>query len=117
VRFIAGLLFAAIVACGIDFEFVGRLVDRGPRTLLPYDAFLVEVHRRTPPGSSIAIEAPAPKFQPDYAYRYYRAVYRLPGRRVIPLKDADDRDHPERLAQADFVATWDGKRGALRNAR
>ena len=111
-RFIAALLFGAIVVCGIDFEFVGRLGERG-LTPQPYDAFLDDVHRSTPPGASIAIEVPR-DLEREYAYRYYRAMYRLPGRRVVPLKDVQDRAHPERLAQADYVASWDGKRGTLR---
>ncbi len=116
-RFIAGLLFAAIVACGIDFEFVSQIFDFTRPAISDYDRFLLEVRRRTSPGSSIAIDALAEKFQPDYAYRYYRASYQLAGRRVIPLKDRDDRDHRERIAQADYVAVWDGHRGTLRSAR
>ena len=117
-RFIAGLLFAAIVACGIDFEFVRQLPDFSDASISGYDRFLMDVRQRTPPGASIAIDAPAEKFQPDYAYLYYRASYQLAGRRVIPLKDRDDRDHRERIAQADYVAVWDGKHGTLqRRAR
>lgn len=112
-RFIAGLLFAAIVACGIDFELVRQLPDFTRPSMSEYDRFLMDVRRRTPPGASIAIDAPAEKFHPDYADRYYRASYELAGRRVIPLKDRDDRDHRERIAQADYVAVWDGKHGTL----
>lgn len=105
-RFLAGLVFAAIVACGIDLQFVRQLPDFRRLVVLQYDHFLIQVARRTPPGASIAIYVPTPKFEPEYAYRYYRAVYRLPGRRVIPLRDPDDREHPERMAQADYVAAW-----------
>lgn len=115
-RFIAGLLFASIVACGIDLQFVWQCPDFAPVATPEYDRFLLEVRQRTPPGTTIAISTPAEKFQPDYAYRYYRASYQLAGRRVIPLKDRDDRDHPERAAQADYIAVWDGHRGTLRRS-
>ena len=105
-RFLAALVFAAIVACGIDLQFVRQLPDFGPTAMLQYDHFLIEVAKRTPPDSSVAIYVVTPKFEPNYAYRYYRAVYRLPGRRVVPIMDADDRSHPERMAQADYIAAW-----------
>ena len=76
-RFLAGLVFAAIVACGIDLQFVRQLPDFRRLVMLQYDHFLIQVARRTPPGASIAIYVPTPKFEPEYAYRYYRAVYRL----------------------------------------
>ena len=104
-RFIAGAVFAAIVVCGISLQFVAR----APAPLTGYDRFLIEVDRRMPAGTSIAIYAPASRFEPGYAFSYYRAVYRLPGRRVVPLKDPDDRDHPERMAQVDYIAAWDAK--------
>jgi len=106
VRFLAGLVFAAIVAAGIDLQFVRQLPDFGPVATLQYDLFLRQVARRVPEGASIAIHVPSRRFEPDYAYRYYRAAYHLPGRRVIPLRDADDREHPERIAAADYVAAW-----------
>ncbi len=102
----AGLVLAAIVACGIDLQFVRQLPDFGPVAMLQYDQFLIEVARRTPPGSSVAIYVPATRFDPHYAYRYYRATYYLAGRRVVPLRDADDREHPERMARADYIAAW-----------
>ncbi|HEX6099610.1 MAG TPA: hypothetical protein VF432_25070 [Thermoanaerobaculia bacterium] len=105
-RFLAGLVFAAIVVCGIDLRFVRELADFRPGTTLQYDRFLREVARRTPPGASVAIHVSTRRFEPDYAYYYYRAVYQLPGRRAIPLKDPDDRDHPERLADVEYIAAW-----------
>ena len=105
-RFLAGLVFAAIVACGIDLQFVRQLPDFGPTAMLQYDYFLIEAAKRTPPGASIAIYVHTPKFDPNYAFYYYRGAYQLAGRRVIPLRDADDREHPERLATADYIAAW-----------
>lgn len=101
-----GLVFAALVAFGIDLRFVGELPDLRPSVTIQYDLFLAEVARRTPPGASVAVYGPTRRFEPDYAFRYYRACYRLPGRRVIPLKDRDDREHLERMAQADYIAAW-----------
>lgn len=103
---LAGLVFAAIVAFGIDLQFAGELPDLRPSVTIQYDLFLAEVARRTPPGASIAVYGPTRRFEPDYAFRYYRACYRLPGRSVIPLKDRDDREHLERMAQADYIAAW-----------
>lgn len=102
-----GLLFAALVAFGIDLRFVGDSPDLRPSKTIQYDLFLAEVARRTPPGASIAVYGPAGRFEPDYAFRYYRACYQLPGRRVIPLRDRDDGEHPERMADADYIAAWD----------
>jgi hypothetical protein len=106
VRFLAGLVFAAIVVCGIDLQFVRQLPDFGPVSRLQYDSFLIEVARHTPPGASVAIYVQVPRFDPDYAFYYYRAAYYLAGRRVVPLKDPDDREHPERMAGAEYIAAW-----------
>lgn len=103
---VPGLVFAALVAFGVDLRFVEELPDLRPSVTIQYDLFLAEVARRTPPGASIAVYGGSVRFDPHYAFLYYRACYRLPGREVIPLKDRDDRDHPARLAGADYVAAW-----------
>jgi hypothetical protein len=71
-----------------------------------YPEFLQGVRERTRPGDSIAILVPARHWNEGYAYAYYRASYFLAGRRVIPLVMPDDRDAPENLGMADYLATW-----------
>ena len=110
---LAGAVFAALVVCGIDLRFVKDLPDLTPAVTQEYDLFLNEVARRTPAGAAIAVYGETRRFEPDYAFRYYRACYRLPGRQVIPLKDRDDREHPERIAQADYIAAWVAPRNPL----
>ena len=101
-------VFAAIVIAGVDLSFASLLLDRRqPDPTPPYESFLHEVARRTPPGAKVAILVPDRGWARDYAYRYYRASYVLAGRRVIPLLAPDDQPHLERMREADFIAAWD----------
>lgn len=116
-KILGGLLFAAIVAGGIDprrvrFLFVDRTALGAQLTLAPdaqaptYPRFLEEIARRTKPGDSIAILVPMRHWTGGYAYAFYRATYFLPGRNVIPLIDLEDAMHPERLREARYIAAW-----------
>ena len=112
-RLFAALLFGAILVGGIAPLYLRALVGgaerdvyRPDRRTPEYPAFLAEVARRTKPGQSIAIVVPMRHWDAGYSYAYYRASYFLAGRRVVPLVDPDDRVHPERLREADFIAAW-----------
>ncbi len=112
-RFVAALLFGAILVGGfapLYLRALGGDVERelyNPDRRTPdYVPFVEEVARRTKPNQSIAIVVPMRRWDGGYAYAYYRASYVLAGRRVIPIVDPDDRVHPERLREADFVAVW-----------
>lgn len=135
-RVTGGLLFAAIVAGGVDLRNLASLVGDSRRRAAflasstdrrapDYPRFLQEVARRTRPGESIAIVFP-PR---GYDYAFYRASYFLAGRRVIPLFDRDGRFHAERGREADYfafwsvappprtVVVWQGHRGSLVRGR
>lgn len=116
-RLLGGLLFAAIVAGAVDLRLMrlmfadrhalARALTQAPDRRAPeYPQFLEQVARKTKRGDSIAILVPMRYWAAGYAYAFFRATYFLAGRRVIPLVDVDDTLHPERLSQADFVASW-----------
>lgn len=67
--------------------------------------FLSSVRARTRPGDRIAIVILSTDWEP-YSYVYFRAVYQLSGRRVIPVVDDRSVVHPERLREATYVAAW-----------
>jgi hypothetical protein len=71
-----------------------------------YGPFLDGVREHTRGGESVAVLVPTPRWEPGYAYAYYRASYVLAGREVLPLMDADGRVHPENLFGAELVAVW-----------
>ena len=83
-----------------------REIYRPDRRTPDYPAFLAEVARRTEPDQSIAVVVPMRHWNGGYSYAYYRASYFLAGRRVVPIVDENDRLHPERLQEADFIAVW-----------
>lgn len=112
-RLLAALLFGAILIGGLVPVYLRALagdaerdIYRPDRRTQDYPAFLAEVARRTKPAQSIAIVVPMRYWNAGYSYAYYRASYFLAGRRVVPIVDADDSVHPERLREADFVAVW-----------
>jgi hypothetical protein len=116
-KLLGGFLFAAIVMGGIDPRLVPVLfsdrtalaeaLTRAPDLQAPaYPQFLTEVARRTRKGESIAILVPMRHWKGGYSYAYFRASYFLAGRTVVPLVDADDALHPERLNDAELVAVW-----------
>jgi len=74
-----------------------------------YPRFLQRVRDCTRPGDSIAIVAPAMKWDDGYSYAYYRGSYYLTGREVLPLVTADDRLHPDNFYRARYIATWRAK--------
>ena len=83
------------------------MLTEGPDQAAPgYAAFLREVQRRTPPEARVAILVPMRQWDDGYQYAYYRASYALVPREVIPLVDPDDEAHLERVARADYVASW-----------
>lgn len=109
--------FLAIVAASINpmplfVPFYGRarlepLFKRyDPPKWQEYAPFLYGVRAHTRGGETVAVLVPTPKWDPGYAYAYYRASYLLAGREVLPLMDTDGRVVPENLLRADFVAVW-----------
>jgi hypothetical protein len=105
---VAGILFAMIAIGALDRSPWSRILgDAYPdgRTS-DYPQFLEEVARRTAPGDTIAILVPMKSWSRGQSYAYYRASYFLAGRKVIPLLNADDSRHPERLREARYLAVW-----------
>lgn len=105
---VAGILFAIIVIGALDRRPWSRILgDAFPdRLTSDYPQFLEEVARRTAPGDTIAVLVPMQDWSHGQAYAYYRASYFLAGRQAIPLFNADDSWHPERLRKAKYVAVW-----------
>jgi hypothetical protein len=111
-------VFVAIVVAGIDGQYLLLpFVDRSSlaaharsqadREWYPlYPRFLAEVRGQTKDGDSIAIVAPAQRWEDGYAFAFYRASYFLAGRTVLPVIDSRDRAHPENARAADYVAVW-----------
>lgn len=81
--------------------YYSRLADRATPD---YPKFLAEVCAKTPPGSTVAIVVPR-GWDEGYRYAYYRAVYLLEGRRALPVV-WKNRQLPENLRSADYVAAW-----------
>jgi hypothetical protein len=119
IRGVAICLFALMVLGLFEpyYWTIYRTNRRGVRqymTELPYSRmpglrpFLTEVGRRTREGDSIAIWVPVRRWYRGYSYAYHRAFYLLPGRRVLPLIDEEDRFLSDNLRRADFIAEWHG---------
>lgn len=101
------LVFALIVLGALDPRPVQQIFDaRHPAESDDFPRFLQEVARRTERGDTIAIEFGVREWVPGYMYAFRRAAYFLSGRRVIPLVDPDDSQHPERLRDVTYVAVW-----------
>ncbi len=83
--------------------FAARL----PFTKMPsLPAFIEGVRGRTRAGDRIAIAVPYARWDGGYAYAFTRSTYLLVGRTTVPLIDERDRQTPENLAKADYVAAW-----------
>jgi len=109
--------FLAIVAASIKpmplfVPFYGRarlepLFKRyDPPQWREYLPFLDGVRAHTRGGETVAVLVPTPRWDPGYAYAYYRASYVLAGREVLPLMDPEGRAHLENLLGAELVAVW-----------
>ena len=68
--------------------------------------FFSGVRERTRNGDIIAVYAPLPHWQDGYDYFYARAVYILAGRIVLPLIGPDDRQYPENISRALYIAAY-----------
>jgi len=84
-------------------EEIGSSADGGWKR---YVQFLQRVRECTKPGDSIAIVAPAMRWDEGYSYAYYRGSYFLTGREVLPLVTAGDLAHPENFTRATYIAAW-----------
>ena len=71
-----------------------------------YAPFLDGVRAHTLSGETVTVLVPTPRWDPGYAYAYYRASYVLAGREVLPLMNTDGRVIPENLLRAELVAVW-----------
>ena len=72
-----------------------------------YREFLKEVEARTEKGSTILVVAPRPWGNGQYEYVYYRAVYLVASRTVLPARWNDNRPIRENAQSARYVAAWD----------
>jgi hypothetical protein len=71
-----------------------------------YGEFLREVEARTEPGSTIVILAPRPWGEGGYEYVYYRAVYLVEGRRILPAIWTNNEPAFGNVREARYIAAW-----------
>ena len=101
---LAVLAFAAIGAgsfqpmyltiFGVNGRAMAAVFTELPYRRLPgLRRLLDDVDRLTPPGARIAVWAPYREWEGGYGYAFRRAPYLLPGKRVLPMLEAD-RDQP-----------------------
>ena len=76
------------------------------RKLPGFRTLLTESRKATPPGARVALWLPSGRWESGYEYGYYRSVYLLAGREVLPLLDDSSRFLPANLAAADYVICW-----------
>ena len=133
-RVVRVLVFAILVAlCMKSRLLLMPFIDREPyvrernpdREWPRYPRFLAGVLAHTKPGDTIAIVAPAMRWDNGYSYAYYRASYLLAGREVLPLVDAKDERLVQNLHDARYIAAfgmlvnlpvdivWQGEGGVL----
>ena len=96
-RLLARVAVTAAIAVGsfepfyIRILFTDRAKLRASLIELPYSkapglrTFLVEIEKRTPRGSRVAIAAPVMDWDRGYEYVYTRSLYPLAGREVLAL--------------------------------
>jgi|GEM_PF-545508 len=88
--------------------WVARFAAQPDRRDPAFGPFLRRIEETTPPGSSIVIVTPNPDWYVQYGFMYFRALYVLEGRHVLPALSPlpDNTPRVDRLSSADFVAGW-----------
>ncbi|MBI2212504.1 MAG: hypothetical protein HYU52_02565 [Acidobacteria bacterium] len=71
-----------------------------------YAAFLREVENRTEEGATIVILTPRPWGRGAYEYVYYRAVYLVDGRTILPALWIGNEPLFDNVRKADYIAAW-----------
>jgi hypothetical protein len=113
-RHAAMLLLAALMILGLGDNYLRYLsarlhpaaFTRSPQAFDPgYEQFLSEVDRIIPQGVSVGVVTGANAW-PRYFYWYYRAWYRLAGRRIVPMYEPQGVARAARVFDADYIAFW-----------
>ncbi len=73
------------------------------------EAFAAEVRARTRQGDRLAFWCPYREWAGGYKFSFMRAAYLLGGRYLLPLVGERDEFIPATLAEADYVAAWNGE--------
>jgi hypothetical protein len=116
-RILAACALIALVGLHLDyklvaFPFLDREAFHRAFTAMPdgqwgeYARFLDGVREHTKPGDRIGVIVPNMHWDYGYAYAYYRAIYFLTGREVLPLLYRTDAPIPENLGKAEYLAVW-----------
>lgn len=71
-----------------------------------YAAFLREVEARTEEGSTIVMLTPRPWGRGGYEYVYYRAVYLVDGRTILPALWLGNEPLFDNVSKAKYIAAW-----------
>src|SRR3954452_12334975 len=93
----------------VDRARFGAMLTGLPYRKLPGSKqFLLEVRARTQDGDAIALAAPLQRARWDggYDYLYARALNLLAGRHILVLLDPANRQVPENLRRATYVAAY-----------
>lgn len=111
------VLFALFVYGGMRPHYEGFLwadrkawnarLSRQPDRHDPsYPDFLRHVEESTTPGSTVLIITPNADWFVQYGYLYFRGMYLLEGRRVLPVVSRSGVVYGDRFRTADYVAAW-----------
>lgn len=73
------------------------------------EAFAAEVRARTRQGDRLAFWCPYREWGGGYKFSFMRAAYLLGGRYLLPLIDERNEFLAATLAEADYVAAWNGE--------
>jgi hypothetical protein len=115
-RYAAMLLLAALMILGnrdnyLRYFFASSrpAFTRSPQSFDPaYEQFLGDVDRAIPEGVSVGVVTSANGW-PRYFYWYYRAWYRLAGRRIVPMYEPQGVARAARVFDADYIMFWKAK--------
>lgn len=122
-RHAAMLVLAALIILGLRDNYLRYLTatsrpafTRSPQTFDPaYERFLGEVDRVIPQDVSVGIVTSAIGW-PRYFYWYYRAWYRLAGRRIVPMYEPQGAARAARVFVADYIVFWKAKTDRSKDA-
>ncbi|MEO8217412.1 MAG: hypothetical protein ABI718_10070 [Acidobacteriota bacterium] len=90
-----------------DRDALRRLYVELPYRKLPgFRPLLSRVRELTPLHAKVALWVPPGRWNEGYEYGYYRSVYLIAGREVVPLLDAADHFLSSNLDQADYLVCW-----------
>ena len=112
-RHAAMLLLAALIILGLRDNYVRYFFPssrpaftRSPQKFDPaYERFLDDVDRVIPQRRSVGVVTNANGW-PGYFYWYYRALYRLAGRSIVPMYQPQRSVRSAQVFDTDYIVFW-----------